>query len=633
MKKLLALLFLCMSYYCQAQSVGIGTTTPNPSAALDVSSNNKGFLPPRMSSTQRNAIANPRKGLMVYDTTQSEHVYFDGGKWRSFYEKNYDSAVVDYISSASASVNMSNIGLNVVTGNAGFIYDSGGPTGNYFANSNSEHAIVFDDSTVSINLNLEEMNLETFYDSLYIISFYEYGSNYDTIARLSGTQVGNFSLQNSALIVFKSNSINNLSGYKIRWGKVKKVNQLIATAPLYGWFIDNRKSAAMGGLQRANNWHTDSVGLASLNYGMYSKAKGKYSVALGFVNNALGAYSFAIGNNTNATGTTSTAMGNNTNATGTVSTAMGKNTTSTGVYSTAMGSYTVASGGNSIAMGQNNIAQGDNSTAMGRRSDAVGFVSTATGEGTAALGDYSTSIGYETIAKGISSFATGSSTNANSINSTTMGRNTIAKGYASTVIGTYNDSLLATNQTSATPTTPLFIVGNGDGNTTRSNAMVVYKSGNVDINGNLKIDNGTSVWSSIPIGFAANRTTTLSVPPSTFTDVLFNTQGADDGGDNYDPVTGEFTVPTAGMYRFEASVYWNAGIAGFENIYFYVNGVTRRFHSIVSTNTSSHTLPFTASFKLNAGDIVKVVAYHTNATAVGISANGNGTYFTGVKVY
>ncbi len=124
MKKLLTLLFLCINIYCHAQSVGIGTTTPHPSAALDVSSSNKGFLPPRMSSSQRTAIPNPRKGLMVYDTTQNEHVYFDGGKWRSFYAQNYDSAVVDYSSTASAGVNMPVTGNTVVNGNAGFVYDN-----------------------------------------------------------------------------------------------------------------------------------------------------------------------------------------------------------------------------------------------------------------------------------------------------------------------------------------------------------------------------------------------------------------------------------------------------------------------------------------------------------------------------
>jgi len=47
-------------------SVGIGTTSPNASALLDVSSTTKGFLPPRMTGAQAEAISTPATGLMVY---------------------------------------------------------------------------------------------------------------------------------------------------------------------------------------------------------------------------------------------------------------------------------------------------------------------------------------------------------------------------------------------------------------------------------------------------------------------------------------------------------------------------------------------------------------------------------------
>ncbi|MCC3158737.1 H-type lectin domain-containing protein [Hymenobacter sp. 15J16-1T3B] len=49
-------------------NVGIGTTTPDPSAALDVQSASQGVLIPRLTRTQRRAIANPKPGLMVYQT-------------------------------------------------------------------------------------------------------------------------------------------------------------------------------------------------------------------------------------------------------------------------------------------------------------------------------------------------------------------------------------------------------------------------------------------------------------------------------------------------------------------------------------------------------------------------------------
>lgn len=50
-------------------SVMVGTTTYNASAALNVSSTSKGFLPPRMTTTQRNAISSPAEGLVIYNTT------------------------------------------------------------------------------------------------------------------------------------------------------------------------------------------------------------------------------------------------------------------------------------------------------------------------------------------------------------------------------------------------------------------------------------------------------------------------------------------------------------------------------------------------------------------------------------
>jgi uncharacterized protein (TIGR02145 family) len=46
--------------------VGIGTITPESSAELDVTSTTKGLLPPRMTQTQRNAIATPVAGLQVW---------------------------------------------------------------------------------------------------------------------------------------------------------------------------------------------------------------------------------------------------------------------------------------------------------------------------------------------------------------------------------------------------------------------------------------------------------------------------------------------------------------------------------------------------------------------------------------
>jgi hypothetical protein len=64
-----------------AQSVGIGTTTPAASARLDVSSTTQGMLVPRMTTAQRTAIANPAKGLLVFDNTTSSFWFYNGTVW------------------------------------------------------------------------------------------------------------------------------------------------------------------------------------------------------------------------------------------------------------------------------------------------------------------------------------------------------------------------------------------------------------------------------------------------------------------------------------------------------------------------------------------------------------------------
>src|ERR1019366_7674464 len=60
----------------------IGTSTPNSSAQLDISSTERGLLAPRMTSAQVAAIASPATGLLVYQTDNTPgFYYYDGNAW------------------------------------------------------------------------------------------------------------------------------------------------------------------------------------------------------------------------------------------------------------------------------------------------------------------------------------------------------------------------------------------------------------------------------------------------------------------------------------------------------------------------------------------------------------------------
>lgn len=70
-----------LSFYQLNAQVGIGTTQVEESAILELNSKNKGFLPPRLTTEQRNAISSPQIGLFIYNTTYSCLQYYTSGGW------------------------------------------------------------------------------------------------------------------------------------------------------------------------------------------------------------------------------------------------------------------------------------------------------------------------------------------------------------------------------------------------------------------------------------------------------------------------------------------------------------------------------------------------------------------------
>ena len=67
--------------YYNTGNVGIGTTVPAATAALEVSSTTRGFLPPRLSTGERNAISAPAEGLVIYNSTTKSLEFYNGSTW------------------------------------------------------------------------------------------------------------------------------------------------------------------------------------------------------------------------------------------------------------------------------------------------------------------------------------------------------------------------------------------------------------------------------------------------------------------------------------------------------------------------------------------------------------------------
>ncbi len=83
MKPIIIFVFFLYCSNINAQSFSINTdgSIANASAILDVKSTTKGVLVSRMTALQRNAIASPANGLLLYDVDSLSFTYYNGANW------------------------------------------------------------------------------------------------------------------------------------------------------------------------------------------------------------------------------------------------------------------------------------------------------------------------------------------------------------------------------------------------------------------------------------------------------------------------------------------------------------------------------------------------------------------------
>ena len=192
-----------------------------------------------------------------------------------------------------------------------------------------------------------------------------------------------------------------------------------------------------------------------------------YSHVEGRNNQAVGHYSHAEGRNNQALNVCAHVEGQNSLASGLMSHAEGSYTKAIGDQAHAEGNNTTASGNYSHAEGSNTTAQGKSAHAEGNHTEASGYASHAEGDDTIASSLQSHAEGYKTVSKGGASHSEGAGT--------------IASGYAQHVQGRYNIEDTAKKYA--------HIVGNGNDDTTRSNAHTLDWDGNAWFKGEIEATN------------------------------------------------------------------------------------------------------------------------------------------------
>jgi hypothetical protein len=133
LKILYSILLIVFTSSLGFSQTGIGTTTPNASAKLDVYSDNKGFLPPRVtltSNTDNSTIPNPATGLLVYNTGNNASIvagyyYWNGSSWATIATAQGSGVSASFMRGSRSSAQTSNLTANSLVAFTQVDYSSG----------------------------------------------------------------------------------------------------------------------------------------------------------------------------------------------------------------------------------------------------------------------------------------------------------------------------------------------------------------------------------------------------------------------------------------------------------------------------------------------------------------------------
>ncbi len=418
----------------QAQ-VGINTdgSQPDASAMLDIKSTDKGILIPRMTQAQRDAIASPANGLMIYQTDGIKgFYYFDGSDWTRMRSTTLDDA-----------------------------YD--GVSGH-----GSGKNIIADAGPVKIEGT----------DGIVITG--THGSGYLLNGTIGTSGPGTKMFFYPRKSAFRAGYVDgnqwdyaNIGDYSVAMGYSAKASDTCSIAFGKSSEATGENSIAMGVLSKSTNLSSIALGRENYAYGEWSVAIGVRdtvqrlsSISLGYGNNTLAQFGITMGYNNQAPGSSRCTV------IGTSSVADHQNTIAIGTFVKALYNYAVAIGYQSVSEGHHSIAIGDSCRAYAPEGVAIGYYAKA-------KGSHAMAIGFNSVALGDDSYAFGGTAIGN--HSVAIGRSH-ADSYGEVSVGQYNSPYVVHDTANWNWNDRLFVVGNGEGPNLKHSAFEIYKNGKIVFN-------------------------------------------------------------------------------------------------------------------------------------------------------
>ena len=309
MKNNFKFLFACLllgSGVTYAQ-VGVGTTTPNASSMLEITSTTKGFLMPRMTTAERTDIATPATGLQVYDTTTNSYWYYNGTAW-SVNSDEWTYNGTDAIEATRALAGGNKFSIT----DSGNVYQSLGNMDWTTMSADGGATLVFNSNPIGKlplikNISTDAMNISS---PITNPSTSIFGFDLSTFlikqSHLAGPASSKRYIGNSTSIVVDASTTSPLSELNSGYFYVSNVNSASNISQMYGLrsIADHRGSGTV-----ASNFGGSFISRLNSSGGIVTNLKGIYvaagsqSVATGSLTDIKGIESFTYLQGSGTTGT------------------------------------------------------------------------------------------------------------------------------------------------------------------------------------------------------------------------------------------------------------------------------------------------------------------------------------------